>query len=241
MRIRVFRAFASNNSGSYTLVGGFRAAEDAEEAAAFLSDLCERETRWREGEVQTPPSPLDEAATALGLEPPGAEWDEWPDPSYAAPPSVVRIDCQVLVHVRYTASMPRVLGAMMYAKKGRVELELNHSHERLAAELQFWAAGDETAKLEAVRSAVDAVLPELTAPGPRDRSGAIAPAWHLGEWRNMNLSVVFRDLAAGVLVVRAIAAREGVRVFLRIREVYANDPDPFAVLRGAASRLPGGS
>ena len=241
MRIRVFRTFASNNSGSYTLVGGFRSAEDAEEAAAFLSDLCERETKWREGEVQTSPSPLDEAAISLGLEPPGAEWDEWPDTSYAAPPSVVRIDCQVLVHVAYTASIPRVLGAMMYAKKGRVELELNHSHERLAAELLFWARDDKTAKLEAVRAAVDAILPELTAPGPRDESDAIVPAWHPGESGDVNLSVVFRDLAQGVLVVRAIAAREGVRVFLKIREVYANDPDPFAILRGAGGRPPGGS
>ena len=48
MRIRVFRSFASNNSGSYTLVGGFRSAEDADEASAFLSALCERETKWRQ-------------------------------------------------------------------------------------------------------------------------------------------------------------------------------------------------
>ena len=92
-----------------------------------------------------------------------------------------------------------------------------------------------------MRAAVDAVLPELTAPNPRDESGAIVPAWHPGEWRDVNLSVVFRDLAEGVLVVRAIAAREGVRVFLKIREVYANDPDPFAVLRAAGGRQPGGS
>jgi hypothetical protein len=48
MRIRVFRAFASNNSGSYTLVGHFETIDGAREAEEALARLCADHSAWLE-------------------------------------------------------------------------------------------------------------------------------------------------------------------------------------------------
>ena len=48
MRIRVFRAFASNNSGSYTLVGHLETIDGAREAEEALARLCADHSAWLE-------------------------------------------------------------------------------------------------------------------------------------------------------------------------------------------------
>jgi hypothetical protein len=46
VKIKIWQAFASNNSGSYTIVGSFGTPEQAAEVAAALREMAERHTVW---------------------------------------------------------------------------------------------------------------------------------------------------------------------------------------------------
>jgi ribosomal protein L7/L12 len=240
MRIRIFQAFASNNSGSYTLVGQFCSVADAEEAARILEDVCARESAWHESRAESP-SPLEEFASTHALRPFKEDDPDngWPD--LDSGPRVVMAGTQVLVHVNFTVTMPRVLGEFLFSKGGRISLELIHSHDPLAAELEFWipdARGDEEAqvRLQALRAKIEAILPPLTANPGEDRK-PISPAWYDDEkWSLMTLAVVFDDLAAGVLAVRSLAEDAGVSVYLTVFEVHERDHDPFAPFRNRKAR-----
>jgi hypothetical protein len=69
MRIRLFNAFASNNSGSYTIVGSFRDEATAEEVALLLQRACDAHSAWYEehNDEQHGESPLDSFAQREGL------------------------------------------------------------------------------------------------------------------------------------------------------------------------------
>src|SRR4051812_39066228 len=101
MRISLFSAFASNNSGSYTIVGSFQDEGAAEEVARLLREVSDAHTAWREehdgDDDEDLVSPLDVFAREHGLraQKPGRD-DEWPQ--YGPKPSVVAIGYQVLVH-----------------------------------------------------------------------------------------------------------------------------------------------
>lgn len=108
--VRVFRAFASNNSGSYTLLGSFQSVDDARVVAEELAAMATRMDTFLdrlEG-----PNPL-----ALLLREAGIEVDEaiaigdsWPE--YGDSPEAVRIGSQVWWFAAYTVTMPKEIGAL---------------------------------------------------------------------------------------------------------------------------------
>lgn len=237
MRIRIYSTFASNNSGSYTLVGSFRDPASAAEAASTLAAMCAAHSSWYEKRTDEPftDSPLHAFAREQALHGvPDEPWDHWPE--HGPPPSIVHLGYQVLVLVPYTVTMPRVLGAFIYKRGGRVSLELDHSHEELACELTFRVPGarfdDQSAadRIEGLRGPIDAALPELTARSPNDGRSPVAPVWHRGDFGDRHLSVVFADAAAGILRIREITSAAGIQTHVRLYEV--RDPDPFVTLRG---------
>lgn len=240
MRIRLFTAFASNNSGSYTIVGSFRDAATAAEVARLVQEACDAHHAWHgehnyeaDGE-----SPLEAFAQREGLhaDKPGRE-DDWP--AYGPAPTAVASDRQVIVHVPYTVTMPPVFGALFYAKGGRVETEIDHAHEDLAVEAGYWAKdlgwNDPRVPelLSTFEQRVEAELPALAARGEHDDRPAVAPVWGAGHF-----SVVFRDLVEGVQTLRRLAGEIGVHLTLRVYECPHGAGDPFAMLR--ERRIPWG-
>ena len=242
MRIFLFQAFASNNSGSYTIVGTFRDEATAQSVAATLSkvtiehDAWHNEHEWEEDGV----SPLDEFVKQFGLHDakPG-RGDEWP--SHGDSPTVLVSGSQVLVHAPYTVTMPRVYGEFFYANGGRVQVELDHAHDDLAVEFTFWVQYNDPAKeekLDAFAARLELELGALVERREYDQRPPIAPAWYRGAWGLRHLSVVFRNLVDGVAHVGRVAKEMGIDSRLNVRECPSDVADPFAILRGGA--IPGG-
>jgi hypothetical protein len=237
MRIFVFQAFASNNSGSYTIVGTFRDAATAESVARILSEVSAAHDKWHENHQwdEDGVSPLDEFVKQHGLrsEKPGRN-DEWPN--YGDSPTVMASGNQVLVHAPYTVTMPPVFGEFFYAKGGRVQVELDHAHDDIAVEFTFWVRYDDPSKnekLDAFENRLAEELGPLTERREHDQRPPIEPAWHRGHWSARHLSVVFRNLVEGVSAVRRLADEMGVESRLDLRECPSNVRDPFATLRGS--------
>ncbi len=239
MRIRWFTAFASNNSGAYTIVGRFDDEATAGEVARLLQQVIDGHDAWhRANEWETEsPAPLDDFVKEHGLrEAKHGRGDEWP--SYAKEaPRAVALGRQVLVHSPYTITMPPVFGEVFYAKGGRVEVELDHSHEPIAVEFAWYPAGMNYGDpriepaLEAFEALVRPELDALIARPEYDDRPVVKPAWHLGFWGQRHLSVVFGDLVEGVAAVRAIADACGMNLTLRLTETPSGVEDPFALLR----------
>src|SRR5262245_548093 len=117
MKVTVWRAWASNNSGSYTLVGLLPSVEVAAELAAEIAELCRRQSSWYEAGGDRPgTSPLAELARAQGLNwhPDFDDHDHWPH--YGVHPQVGAFGPQLVVHVSGTISMPPSFGELVFRR-----------------------------------------------------------------------------------------------------------------------------
>lgn len=132
-QVRVYSAFASNNSGSYTLLGMFQTSERAAEIAALLTRLA------ADMEAAGEDNPLRELLASAGIDAPEnvGKTDDWPD-EWSSPPEAVHVDRQVWWFAAYTVTMPSELGHWFYAMGGRVQVELDHAHHPLLAHLSLW-------------------------------------------------------------------------------------------------------
>ena len=139
MRIRIFSAFASNNSGSYTIVGRFADEATAAEVARIAREASDAHDAWHSVNEwdDAGPAPLDDFVRAHGLrEARHGRGDEWP--CHGAKPSAVAVGRQVMVHAPYTVTLPPVFGELFYAMGGRVEVELDHAHDPIAVEFAWY-------------------------------------------------------------------------------------------------------
>jgi hypothetical protein len=122
MRIRIWNAFASNNSGAYTLVGCFVSPERAREVAQELRVLFEKHDSWvsaaRSNEPRDATSPLRKLAEAEGLstELGVGEDEDWPEYDEPTTPGVTSVGYHVLVHHPYTATMTPLIGGLFYMR-----------------------------------------------------------------------------------------------------------------------------
>ena len=234
--IRVLSAFASNNSGSYTLIGSLPDAMRAREIVEEIARVCDEHSVWleaRDRNERTEIPPLHAFAKKNGLTLDSKDVglsDDWPQ--HGPPPRAIAVGSQVLLHVDYTVTMPRLFGELLFARGGRVRVEHDHAHHSLVSVLQFWADGlwdketkvDVRSRLSVLANELQAeVLPELTA--PRDPGELVVePAWLIGY--PPGVAVVFRDLVEGVARMVACAERHGAYVHLDVIEspVAADDP-----------------
>ena len=237
MRIRVWNAFASNNSGSYTIVGCFATAGRAEECARELAAMVAAHHAWytQSAEVPSEESPIVAFAKAKGL-----QWsaglgqnDEWPD-EYARPPRVIAVDRQVIVHAPFTVTMPHTFGELFYAYGGTVDVTLDHAHDALVVHVELywpWQLPENERKARA--AAAEAVVTAVDSPlRPLVEGGQLACA-RGRDWHDVPLVIgaVFQDLVTGVAAAAALAKAHGAEHHVKIFE--ALDPgDPLSHLRG---------
>ncbi|MFY0562606.1 hypothetical protein ACN28E_02085 [Archangium lansingense] len=241
MKIHVWNAFASNNSGSYTIVGRFEKEELAAQAAAELKEVLDAHGVWWEKAYSAMkeherPSPLDVFIQKHGLT--GGEnigvWDDWPSFSGRKPaPDVWAIGHQVFVHHDFTISLPRTIGEFIYAREGRVETELDHAHHPIVSIFEFWKGEhgqEETEKLLA------ALVDELNAEDGPLVTGIdwnVLPAWKAGHGFGepvLRMGAAFEDLPAGFTAVERIARGHNLYLAVKVFEAWP-DADPLAFLR----------
>jgi hypothetical protein len=249
MKIRVWNAYASNNSGSYTIVGRLPSDEVAAEVAAALAKLIDAHAAWRASPASEQPSresPLAAFCRAEGLPWRDGQdgWDDWPQYSGDNRPRVAVVGRQVVVHHEYTVSLPPAFGAYFYEKGGRVEYEADHAHHPMVAICAFWWGW--TTEAKATQGAeLPGLIAALTgAAGPLTLAhGPFPPAWRTsgGKFGDapFTLGAIFRDLVEGIDAVRTVADAHGATVHVRLFEALDREHDPLAYLRPNTPPTPG--
>jgi ribosomal protein L7/L12 len=249
MRIRIWNAFASNNSGSYTIVGSFPSEAAATELADALAAAVSAHDAFvrAKDEPRAGEPPFHRFVRGQGLtvdDPQLALGDDWP--AWGPAPRVLAVGAQVLVHVDQTITMPRALGELFYRRGGRVEVEIDHAHDPVLTVFELWVRDawkeerrdDAKARLAAFQQALAGLLPALLEwPGWPPRK-AVEPAWDLDRFV-VRLGVVFPDLVRGVAEVMRVAREHGVTARVRVQEALAPSADPLAFMRGRREREPG--
>lgn len=242
MRIRIWNAFASNNSGSYVIVGRFPTVELAKQVADELLEVAKAESAWFES-PGTGRSPLAAYAERHGVRDVSLAGDDWPEYSNMPHPSVWAVGHQVFVYSDYTVTMPPAIGHLMYVRGGRVETELDHAHHAVVAffEVYFpWPARENIDVPARVQDIIDVLWAEggpLMSLEMKDH----APAWRgvlpgapegFGE-ADLLIGAAFEDLVAGFTGIARACATVGASVTIRVVEAPAH-ADPFAFLRPPA-------
>jgi len=236
MQIKIWSAFASNNSGSYTIVGSFPTAEAAAAVAAELAPLIAAQTEWLKiPKDRLASSPLEVLARNNGL-----VWDhdgeDWPKYGDKESPEVLAVGYQVIIHHDYTVTLPRFFGQFFYARGGRVASEFNHAQHPIAVVLSVeWPWNSKLFKRSS--TIIEKLLAELTAPyGPLETYSekGFPPAWRVSsEWLEADLTVgaVFSDLIAGCDAVHRVVTAHGASLGVTLFEVWSPPTDPFDFLR----------
>ncbi len=222
MRVRIWNAFASNNSGSYVIVGRFPTEALAAEVAAEWRTVVTDHTTWRAANEDklTSESPLASYAKQLGLTYADKAYsDDWPQHSGA--PEAWAIGHQVFVYSDYTVTMPSVIGQALYARGGRVDTELDHSHHALVVTFEIYFPRETPDVPARVQQLVDRLHD--------DALTTLRVPWHEPAWRSSTgvfgepdlvVGAVFTDLAAGFAAVAT--ATRGLRVRARIAEAHGH-------------------
>lgn len=242
MKIHVWRAFDSNNSGSYVIVGSFPSESSAAELAREFDEVCRAQSAWLAANAEGE-SPLTAYARRCGIEvdPLVGQSDEWPEYSPSPHPLVWSVGHQVFVYSDYCVTMPTLFGHAIYRRGGRVTTELDHAHHRIVAvhDLRVpWSQREGVA--ERVRALLDALL---AADGPL---ATYAKGEHAAAWRtcsgfdepHVRLGVIFEraQLAAGSMAVCAVARAHGFTTEIRLHEAWDASSDPLAFLRTPGPR-----
>jgi hypothetical protein len=227
MKIQLWNAFASNNSGSYTIVGSFHDPALVAKAVDLLKPVLEAHDAWyaAPGMTDIAESPLARFAVSQGL-PVDCVDHEWPQYHEPTLPSIIATDHQLLIHHSYTASMPRFFGYWIYALGGRVTTELNHAHAPLIAIHDIfmpWNLGRSNRDQGYGR-----LHAELSDPAAPFRSLLVDPAsvrlTLSAQGNGLRLLAVFGELADGCAAVRAVTNRHGATMIVGIREAEGDDP-----------------
>jgi hypothetical protein len=241
MRLRAWNAFASNNSGSYTIVGRFPDEGTASAVAQELAALVAEHHAWFEAqgyarwEAQER-SPLERFAEAQGLNTSrgAGRNDDWPE--HGPPPEVLADGAQVVLHVDYTITMPPLFGELMYRRGGRVDVELDHTHDLLVWVHEVWWPwqGRDEAAVKAGRvRLLDALLGEG---GPLQTQVTISKpsSWTDGGGvfghADLSLAAAWCEPMVAIPQVRTIVASEGASTRLRVMEAV-NPRDPAGLFR----------
>ena len=240
MKVRIWNAYASNNSGSYTIVGMLPSREVAQAVAAELTTLISAHTKWLQ-----PPNPGADPSDSplaafcrdnlLHWEPRFVTGQNWPE--YDDPPRVVAADRQVIVHSHYTVSLPPTFGEYFYRRGGRVQVEENHAHAPIVVKVELWWGWTDAEKARQTAE-LPALIAKLTAP-----DGPLAPpftrdwpaAWRTGgdDWGEAPFTVgaVFVEPIDSIAALRDPATSAGAMMLVRLHEADDETSDPLAKLR----------
>ncbi|MFY0562607.1 hypothetical protein ACN28E_02090 [Archangium lansingense] len=235
MRIHVWNAFASNNSGSYTIVGRFPSEELAAQVAAELSEVLVEQVRWRrtpgarwngEGPEPETPSPLRAFTQTHSLTQTGADWaDQGELRAWST-------GHQVFLHDPWTLGLQDSYEEFLKVRGGKVEKVIRHAHGDLVSRFELRGTLPKKTKAATVSTLVEELHADdgpLVMQAPFD----IQPAWREGSKPNepvLTLGAAFHDLAAGFTGVETLARRHGLEVTVQVSEDEALG-DPLAWLR----------
>jgi hypothetical protein len=244
VRRRTWDAYASNNSGSYTIVGLLPSEEVADEVAEAIRVVAAAHTAWLEADGAHADSPLVAFCREHGLSAPEDDYDAWPRHSGDNRPSVAVVGRQVIVHHEYTATLTPTFGELFYRRGGRVQHEEDHAHHAIAVVAAlYWGWSREERAREATE--LPHLIAALTAPdGPLavGVSAELPPAWRTSDGgfgdAPLTIGVVFDDLIAGVERLRKVADDHGARLSVRLHELASESHDPFGHLRPSTPAAP---
>lgn len=242
--IHVFRAYASNNSGSYTLVGSVPSLEVARSTVEEILAISAEHSAWlRKHEDErwttTSVSPLDAFIARLGLTA-GTDVgrdESWPDGGEVR---AIAIGQQILLHVGCTITMPPLFGELIYKRGGRVAAEWDHAHHPMIVDGTVWVAGmwqkkeraAVDAKFAAIEAELRALLPTLARKVRHDGEARVEPAWHPPEsGLGLAFATIFADLVGGVAAVSDCVERHGGTLHVRIAEPPIPAADPLEAWR----------
>lgn len=240
MRVRIWNAYASNNSGSYTIVGSLPSQDVAREVADELAAMIDKHTQWLASDP--PPqgdgaeSPLADFCRTHGLfwSPGEGLWDDWPEYGQDNRPRVAVIGSQIIVHHEYTVSLPPVFGAYFYKCGGRVQVEENHGHNPIVTTATFWWgwSKEETAKAEAELPRLLSALTGGEGALMQDVHAMWPAAWRVEHQGHVLIvAVVFEKLIEGVSAMNQVAKQYGVQMQIRLSEAPDEHHDPLAHMR----------
>jgi hypothetical protein len=234
MKIKIWNAFASNNSGSYTIVGNFPTAELAQDVAQELAKLIESHHQWIDTCEGT--SPLSEFARRNQLAPyrESKYFDDWPYP-YTAAPEVMALEHQVFIHHQCVITLPALFGQYFYARGGRVDVELNHSHHPIVAIFTASVPHEKRNTINA-SSAFAEILKELTAAEGPLSIGLMKnqeAAWRIesSPLEQFIFGACFDDLLKSFAAIEAITKRHGVMTHVKLFEAPNEQDDALGYLR----------
>ena len=232
MKIRVWNAFASNNSGSYTIVGRFVSEEAARAVARELAPIMAAHTAWYHAEGEKAKvSPLEEYAKSVGL--PWTDADQWwPEYSSDNTPRMAVAGQQLVLHHEYTVGLPRFFGHYFYSKGGVVESMLDHAHNSLIVTFEVWWIHGKV-PLPQILEHAQAAAAELADVLSRLSKEGVAPAVSFSAKAMeapLRVAAVFDDLVIGFASVYEVLARHGAKVVARVLESEQID-DPLVSFR----------
>lgn len=248
MEIRIWNAYASNNSGSYTIIGRLPSAEVAQRTAVELRAMIDAHTTWRDawdGKSSLEQSPLAEFCRTHALTWTDGQggWDDWPSYNKDNRPRVEVSGSQLIVHHEYTVGLPATFGEMIYKQGGRVEHEECHAHDPMVVTGTFWwgwtpeRRAIQEAELPRLLAALTSADGLLAQPNGRD----LPPAWREGQGRfgeaPLTIVAIFDDLLAGVAALRAVAEAHSAELELRLSEAALVD-DPLLHFRPSTPVVP---
>ena len=240
MRVRIWNAFASNNSGSYSIVGSFPSPEIADQVAAELLPVIRAHSEWWESREGRAARKLGGAGSPLGrwamenkLRWNGDDREDWPEYKGDNVPSVVAAGARVLIHEDYTISLPSAFGEFFFRRGGRVDIELNHAHNPLVVVLHYWVRWDDPEK-EARELAMVELLDSLERElRPHLRKGTNLIIRDAPHDPGIEVAAAFFDLVEGVAAARDLARSARVSIALQLEESPSAGRDPLAHLRAA--------
>jgi hypothetical protein len=249
MQVRIWNAYASNNSGSYTIVGSLPSREVADEVATELRQLIEAHTAWRrawDGSGGTDASPLAAFCKQHGLTwgDNAGGFDDWPEHHDDTRPQIAVTSHQLVVHHPYTVSLPTTFGEYIYRRGGRVEHEENHAHHAIVTIASFyWGWTKEArAKMDVERPRLVAAVTAEDGPLEGAYPARWPPGWSLGGdgfgEAPFTVGVLFDDLIGGVAALRTLAEAHGASLQVRLQEAADDLHDPLAHLRPSNPRVP---
>ncbi len=240
MKIRIWNAFASNNSGSYTIVGRFgpdvALALGGRLRAALVAHAAWLDLTSADREAE---SPLHRFLREEGVEVSEhvGTGDGWP--AYGSPPEVFETADQILVHAPYTVTLPRELGALFYRHGGRVEVELNHAHAPVLLEILTWrteafaepAATERDRRQSAFRADIEDGMLDDAMKRPKDEGVRWPPVFEPTDWGGMRTTLAPIDLVLAARQVQDLAATHGLELRISVSEARVAHGDPLALLR----------
>lgn len=238
MRVRLFRAWASNNSGAYVLLGRFRDASVAEKAAADLNDALAAHDEWSARVPQSKDaSPFMAFAEAHGL-PMQDRWVPWGDGMRCQV-----LDRQVLLE-GYAADMPSAFVAYVAKHEGHVETELIHAHGAVILRAEVWMVEGWRAERQ-VESAAALARFEARIGGDAELAASLegrgqhAPRRaHViaAEDGEAHVIAAPRDVTRASKALRAAALAEGLLISFQVSEWVDDQGDPAEVIARAVTK-----